>query len=137
MLKENQISVAGRVGGLWNNETKKHEIRSGVTQNGKKYQIFEISVAKKVGENWTNGKGLKVMLWGDTTIEAGTQVGIVGRLQPDNFTTKDGIEVRGMMVNAFDGDMYVPAKWENSQTSTDAKVATANTTDAPQQQAAF
>ena len=120
MLKENQISVAGRVNGVWNNQDKKFEIKSGVTQNGKKFQIFEISVAKKDGEAWVNGKGLKVMLWGDTVVTEKTQIGLVGRLQPDNFTTKDGIEVRGMMINAFDNDMFTPAQWENTNNTEQA-----------------
>ena len=112
MLKENQVSVSGRVNGVWNNQTKTFEIKSGVTQNGKKYQIFEISVSKKDGENWINGKGMKVMLWGDVVVVEKTQIGLVGRFQPDNYTTKDGIEVRGLMINAFDNDMFVPDKWD-------------------------
>jgi len=113
MLKENQVSVAGRVNGVWNNQTKAFEIKTGTTQNGKKFQIFEISVAKKNEDgSWENGKGMKVMLWGDTPVTEKTQVGIVGRLQPDNYTNKDGVEIRGFMINAFDNDMFVPAKWE-------------------------
>lgn len=114
MLKENQVSVSGRVNGVWNNTTKAFEIISGVSKAGNKYQIFEISVSQKNSETgaWTNGKGLKVMLTGDVVIEEKSMVGVVGRLQPDNFTTKDGKEVRGLMVQARSVDMYVPEKWE-------------------------
>ena len=114
MLKENQESVAGRVNGVWNNTTKSFEVMSGVSAAGNKYHIFEISVSQKDQETgaWVNGKGLKVVLTGDVTIEEKTMVGVVGRLQPDNFTTKDGKEIRGLMVQARVEDMYVPEKWE-------------------------
>jgi hypothetical protein len=114
MLKENQVSVAGRVSKVWNNKTKAFEIMSGVSEAGNKYHIFEISVSQKDQKTgaWVNGKGLKVVLTGDVVIEEKTMVGIVGRLQPDNFTTKDGKEVRGLVVQARSVDMYVPEEWE-------------------------
>jgi len=113
MIKEYTLAVAGRVDGLWNKETKSFEVKRGMTANGKKYQIFEISVsAKDKEDNWTNGKGLKVMMWGETKIEAGTVVGIKGKLQPDNWTNSEGKEIRGLMVNAFADDMFTPEKWE-------------------------
>ena len=115
MLKENQIAISGRVSGVWNNQEKKFEIKSGVTQNGKKFQIFEISVSKKEDENWINGKGMKIMLWGEAVVAEKSIIGLVGRLQPDNYTNKDGVEVRGNMILAFDNDMFTPEKWENSQ----------------------
>ena len=112
MLKENQVAVTGRVNGVWNNKTKGFEIMSGVTGKGKKWQVFEISVSKKVEDSWINGKGMKVMLWGDVEIKEKTMVGIKGRFQPDNFTTKDGVEVRGLMITAWDNEMFVPEAWE-------------------------
>jgi hypothetical protein len=112
MLKENQVAVAGRVNGVWNNQTKGFEIKTGVTQNGKKWQIFEISVSKRDGDTWVNGKGMKVMLWGDTAVVEKTMVGVMGRFQPDNYTNKEGVEIRGLMINAFDNDMFTPEQWE-------------------------
>ena len=121
MIKENTIAVAGRVSGIWNNNTKSFEIKSGVTKNGKKYQVFEISVAKKDGEKWVNGKGLKVMMWGETEITEKEMIGVVGRLQPDNFTTNAGVEVRGMMINAFDNEMFTPEAWSTTSQSANGK----------------
>lgn len=117
MLKENQIAISGRVGGIWNHQDKKFEIKSGSSQSGQKFQIFEISVAKKDGETWINGKGVKVVLWGDTDIKENSMIGVVGRLQPDNFTTKDGKEIRGNQVIADDKDLFTPKKWEQKNPS--------------------
>jgi len=115
MLKENTVAVAGRVNGVWNNTTKGFEIKSGVTQNGKKWQIFEISVSKKKEDgSWENGKGMKVMLWGETQVTEKSMIGVQGRFQPDNYTNKDGVEIRGLMINAFDNDMFTPEQWEGT-----------------------
>ena len=116
MLKENTIAVAGRVSGLWNNETKQFEVKRGKTKNDKKYQIAEISVAmkdKETGE-WKNGKGLKFMLWGNHKVDHGDMLGVQGRLQPDNYTNKDGKEVWGNMIVAFEEGIFTPDKWEAS-----------------------
>lgn len=114
MLKENQVAVSGRVNGVWNNNDRKFEVKKGVSASGNTYHIFEIGVSKKDGETWVNGKGVKVMLWGDVNIEEKAMVGLVGRFQPDNFTNKEGKEVRGVMVVAFADDMFTPEKWDNN-----------------------
>lgn len=115
-IKIGQTAITGRVSGLWNKENKSFEVKRGATQNGKKYQIFEISVSSKDKESgeWTNGKGVKVMLWGETPVDHGQEIGIVGRFQPDNWTTQDGKEIYGHMINAFADDIFEPAKWEQN-----------------------
>ena len=55
---------------------------------------------------------MKVMLWGDTAVVEKTMVGVMGRFQPDNYTNKEGVEIRGLMINAFDNDMFTPEQWE-------------------------
>lgn len=121
-----EIALTGRVSGVYNRETKTGEVKRGVTKNDKRYQIFEISVSSKDQQgNWTNGKGLKVMLWGDTKVEIGDNIGMVGRLQPDNYTNQDGKEIRGMMFNAFADSMFEPDSWDNNDNSEpEAKPAT-------------
>jgi len=113
MIKENQIAVSGRVGGVWNKETNSFEVRSGLSKNGIKYQIFNINVSKKIGETWSNGKGLKVMLWGDDIeVKKNNMIGILGRLQPDNWTNRDGVNIKGMSIVADVKDIFVPDIWE-------------------------
>ena len=113
MIRENTVAVAGRVQGMWNNETRTFDIKRGKTRNDKRYQIFEMAVSKKnEDDTWTNGKGMKVMLWGDHKVEHGDMIGISGRLQPDNYTNKDGKEVWGNMVVAFEEGIFEPLKWE-------------------------
>lgn len=113
-IKIGQTAITGRVSGLWNKENKSFEVKRGATQNGKKYQIFEISVSSKNKETdeWTNGKGVKVMLWGETPVEHGSEIGVVGRFQPDNWTNQEGKTIYGNMINAFADDLFEPAKWE-------------------------
>jgi hypothetical protein len=114
-VKSNTIAVAGYVSGIWDNESKSFKIRRGKTKNDKKYQIFEIKVASKDKDSgsWTNGKGLKVMLWGDEKIEDRQEIGILGKLTPDNYENKDGKEIRGLMVMAF--ETFVPDAWDNKE----------------------
>ena len=118
-IKIGQVAVTGRVSGLWNKENKSFDVKRGQSKSGKKYQIFEISVASKDKESgeWTNGKGLKVMLWGDTKVEHGGEIGVVGRLQPDNWTNHEGKEIWGNMLNAFADDLFEPASWEPKESS--------------------
>lgn len=115
-IKIGQVAVSGYVGGLWSKESKSFAVKRGATKNGKKYQIFELKVSKKDDEGtYTNGKGLKIMLWGETLIEDGQEIGIVGRLQPDNWTNNEGKEIRGNMLNAFSDDLFEPARWEKKE----------------------
>ena len=115
MIKENTIAVAGKVQGFWNSDDRAFEIKRGKTKNDKKYQIFEMSVSRKNEDGtWTNGKGMKVMLWGNHKVDHGDMLGVQGRLQPDNYTNKDGKEVWGNMIVAFEEGIFTPDKWEAS-----------------------
>lgn len=122
MIKENQVAISGRVSGVWNNDTKAFEVKKGVSKNGVRWQIFEISVSKKEGEDWVNGKGIKVMLWGgsalDLDLEPKDKIGIVGRFVPDNYTNRDGVVIKGHSVVADVKDMFVPIRWDKEELST-------------------
>ena len=118
MIKENTIAVAGKAQGFWNNETRSFDIKRGKAKNDKKYQIFEMQVSKKnEDDTWTNGKGMKVILWGDHKVEHGDMIGISGRLQPDNYTNKDGKEIWGNMIVAFEEGIFTPLKWDTDNAS--------------------
>lgn len=113
-IKSGQVAIAGYTSGVWNKESKGFEVKRGATKNGKKYQIFEIKVSSKDKESgeYTNGKGIKVMLWGETKVDANQEIGVMGRLQPDNWTNSEGKEIRGVMLNAFADDLFEPSAWE-------------------------
>lgn len=116
MIKNGMIAVAGRAKGLWNKETKSFEVKRGKSANGNKYQIFEIAVSSKDKDgNYTNGKGLKVMITGGTKIEHNQEVGILGFLKPDNYTNKEGKEIQGLMLTAKCEDMFTPLAWEKKE----------------------
>ena len=84
MLKSGQIALAGKVKGLWNKDTRSFEVKRGVSSTGNKYQIFEISVSSKNQDgSYTNGKGVKVMLSGETKVEHNSIVGVMGFLYRD------------------------------------------------------
>jgi hypothetical protein len=53
------------------------------------------------------------MLWGDEKIEDKQEIGILGKLTPDNYESKDGKEIRGMMVMAF--ETFTPDAWEKKE----------------------
>lgn len=117
-LKIGQIAITGTAQGMWNKETRSFDVKRGMSKNDKKYQIFELKVSSKDQEgNWTNGKGLKIMLWGNTKVEHGDTIGLVGRIQPDNWINKEGKEVYGNMFVAYDEDMFTPAQWEKKESS--------------------
>lgn len=118
MVKIGQSVVTGYVGGIWNKDSKSFEVKRGATKNGKKYQIFEVKVSSKDKESgtYTNGKGIKVMLWGDTPIESGQEIGLVGKYQPDNWTNQEGKEFRGNVFNAFADDLFKPLAWDAKET---------------------
>lgn len=118
-LRIGESAVSGRVSGLWNKETRTFEVKRGSTQNGKRFQIFEMSVSSKDkdSDTWKNGKGQKVFLFGDKAINHGDNIGIVGKLVPDNYTTQDGKEVYGNMLMSFSDDLFEPASWEKKETN--------------------
>ena len=113
MIKIGQTAITGRVSGLWDKDSKSFKITRGKTKSDKKYQIFEISVSTKKDDVWVNGKGIKVMLMGDTKVDDKQEIGLVGRFQADNYTTKDGKEVRGNIFMANAEDMFTPLKWDS------------------------
>jgi hypothetical protein len=111
-LMSNNSAVTGRVNGVYDKETKKGIVKRGLSKAGNKYQVFVISVSKKNEDGtYTNGMGIPVMLTGDTKVEAGDTVGLVGRFVPNNYTNKDGKEVRGLQLMAKCEDMFKPLEW--------------------------
>lgn len=120
MIKSGLSAITGRVNGVYNKETKKGEVKRGMSKSGNKYQVFEISVSNKNEDGtYTNGMGIPVMLLGDAKVEAGDIVGLLGRFVANNYTNKDGKEVRGLQLMAKCDDMFKPLEWdkkENTQT---------------------
>lgn len=122
-IKIGQTAVTGYVGGVWSKEDNGFIVKRGMSKAGNKYQIFDIKVSnKKEDGSYENGKGVKVMLMGDTKIEVGDAVGIIGNFKPDNYTNQDGKEIRGNILMA--NETFTPASWEKKDT-----VAEANTED--------
>lgn len=119
-VKIGQSVVTGYVGGIWNKESKSFEVKRGTTKNGKKYQVFEVKVSSKDKESgeYTNGKGIKVMLWGDTPIEDKQIIGIIGKYEPDNYTSKEGKEIRGNILNAWSDGLFTPDSWDKKESPT-------------------
>ena len=119
-IKVGQSAVSGYVGGLWSKESKSFEVKRGITKKGDKYQIFEIKVSSKAEDgSYTNGKGIKVMLMGDTPVESGQPIGVVGSFKPDNFTTNEGKEIRGNIMMC--SETFEPTAWENKSNPEPAK----------------
>ena len=113
-IKSGQSGITGRVSGIYNRETKRGEVKRGTTKSGGRYQVFEISVSKKNEDGtYTNGMGIPVMLLGDTKVEAGDVIGMVGKFVPNNYTNKEGKEVRGLQLMANCDAMFKPAEWES------------------------
>ncbi len=112
-LKVGQCAISGKTSGIWDAETKSFKIKRGSTKKGDKYQIFEVAVATKKDDKWINGKGIKVMLMGTVKVEDKQEIGIVGRFQADNYTSKDGKEVRGNIFMANADDMFTPLAWDS------------------------
>ena len=115
MIKIGTSAITGKVSGVWDNANKGFAVKRGMSKAGKKYQIFEISVATKKDDVWTNGAGVKVMLMGDTKVEDKRNVGLVGRFQADNYTNKEGKEVRGNVFMCNAEDMFEPLPWDSKQ----------------------
>jgi len=111
-----EVAISGNVQGLWNKDTKSFDVKRGQTKNEKRYQIFQIKVSDKDQDgNWTNGKGLDVMLWGNTKVEHGDAIAIKGRLKPNNYTNKEGKEIYGLQFVAFDTDMFEANGYEKKE----------------------
>lgn len=108
--------ITGKVSGLWNKETRAFEVKRGKSANGKKWQSFEISVSSKKDDKWINGKNIKVMLIGDTKVEHGQPIGLIGSFKADNYNNKEGVEVRGNMF--MSSEVFEPKKREVEKSET-------------------
>ena len=102
--------ITGRINGLWNKETKTFEIKRGKSANGNKWQSFEIAVSSKKDGEYVNGKGIKVMYIGDTKVEHKQSIGLIGSFKADNYTNKEGVEIRGNMFMA--NEIFEPKERE-------------------------
>lgn len=113
-VRAGESVVTGYVGGIYSTQDKKFAIKRGKTKNDKKYQVFSIKVSSKDKESgaYTNGKDIEVMLFGDTKIEEGQAIGLVGRFQPNNYTNSEGKEVRGNQFLAFEDGIFTPDSWD-------------------------
>ena len=113
-LRIGETALTGRAQGIYNRETRKGEVKRGMSGNGNKYQVFEISVSSKEkdSDKWINGTPIKVMMFGEVKVEAGDNVGLVGNFRPDNWTDKEGKERRGLIFMCNAEDMFEPASWD-------------------------
>ena len=113
MIKSGMSAITGRVSGVYDRETKKGVVKRGTSNSGNRYQVFEISVSSKNEDGtYTNGMGIPVMLLGDTKVEVGDVLGLLGRFVPNNYTNKDNKEVRGLQLMAKCEDMFEPLAWD-------------------------
>jgi hypothetical protein len=106
-----QSAITGRVNGIWAKESKSFEIKRGSSKSGNRWQTFEIAVSTKKDDVWVNGKGIKVMLIGDTKVENGQMIGLIGNFKADNYTNAEGKEVRGNMF--LSSQIFTPAERES------------------------
>jgi hypothetical protein len=110
--KIGQCYLTGTVNGVWDKDSKKFVIKRGKTKNDKKYQVFTIATAKKDKDGkWTNGKGIRVTLFGDTKVEEKMKIGVIGSFEP-NVGEKDGKEVK--YDDSFVSfEMFEPSSWDS------------------------
>lgn len=90
--------IVGYVGGVWNNNEKKFEVKSGSTKAGKAFASAQIKVSSKGSDGtWTNGGGISFTVYGEDAakIVDGAHVALTGYFKPNNYTSKDSKEVRG------------------------------------------
>ena len=122
-IKAGQSAITGYVGGVWDKDSKSFKIKRGKTKTDKKYQLFSVKVSQKDKDSGTyiNGKDIEVMMFGDTKIEDGTLIGLLGKFTPSNYKNKDGKEVRGNQFLAFDTDMFTPDSWEKKESTSTPK----------------
>jgi hypothetical protein len=105
-----QSVLTGKVGGVWSKETKSFEVNRGTSGAGNRWQSFEIQVSTKKDDVWINGKGHKVMLIGDTKVEKGQMIGLVGNWKADNYVNAEGKEVKGNMF--LSSEIFTPKEKE-------------------------
>jgi hypothetical protein len=107
-----QSVITGKIGGVWSKESKSFEVKRGSSKSGNRWQSFEIQVSTKKDDVWINGKGIKVMLIGDTKVENGQMIGLIGNFKADNYVNAEGKEVRGNMF--MSSQIFTPAERESS-----------------------
>jgi len=115
-LNTRMCHITGTVTGQYDRKQDKGVIRVGKDSHGLKHQIFEIEVSKKNRETgkWTNGKNMKVTLFGPgEDVEIGDQIGL-GQcyLEPDNYTDPRGREIRGVGIVAYTDNLFNPKSWK-------------------------
>ena len=79
-----------------------------------KIQEFALGVSKKLKDGTYENGFFNVTYWGDTPIEDKSDIGLIGRIEPENYTTKDGKEVKTFRFNA--NEMFTPDSWEKKDT---------------------
>lgn len=103
-LRIGESAVSGRVFNVKRKMVGEHKI-----------QEFALGVSKKAKDgSWTNGF-LNVTLWGDTKVEDKQDIGLIGRIEPEQYTNKDGVRVNNLRFNA--NETFTPAKWESKNTA--------------------
>lgn len=98
-LKIGESVISGRAFNVKRKKVGEHKI-----------QEFAIGVSKKNKDGeWTNGF-FNVTLWGDAKVEDKQDIGLIGRIEPEHYTTKDGKEVKTFRFNA--NEIFEPKAWE-------------------------
>lgn len=80
-----------------------------------KIQEFALGVSKKKKDGTYENGFFNVTLWGDVAVEDKTDIGLIGRIEPENYTKKDGQEVKTFRFNA--NEVFTPASWEKKATA--------------------
>lgn len=116
-IRAGESAISGYVGGSWDNTSKSFKIKRGKTKNDKKYQVFTVKVSSKDKDSgkYTNGKDIDVMLFGETKVEEGQLIGLIGRFTPNNYDNKEGKEVRGNQFMAFEEGIFTPDSWDKKE----------------------
>lgn len=124
VLKSGQVALSGYVcGTVYDSNTKKFTIMRKKFDNGSKMQIFGINVSSKDKDGKrTYGAPIKVKYFGDTKIEDGSEIGIIGFFGADNYKNKDGKEVKGTVVECRDSKegvspFFEPISWDDKSSS--------------------
>ena len=99
-IKIGMSAVTGRVFNVKRKMVGEHKI-----------QEFGLGISKKNKDGSYSNGFLNVTLWGDTKVEDRQDVGLLGRLEPEEYTKQDGTKVTGIRFNA--NEVFTPAKWES------------------------
>ena len=128
ITRTGKIALIGYVNGTANYEKKDadgkpaREIMKKISTNGKKYQVFELSISKK-NDNSVNKSGkdyfsFKVTYFSENLVNEGDYIGIVLTQDFFNIKNKEGKYVSGLNYTAFEGDLFEPEEYFNSLAST-------------------